>query len=659
MVSDTLNAKAAVFAVDKYFENARSDRLPLILSVQLVDSNTTQAGQTLDAFMVSLWHAKPWVVGITGNLSEAEFEKASAKLATVNSAWCYVCPCDANMNVSSLCGRKGLVNLIGCSNRSSHIAEFVKQASSNAVRMLPPLEQHTPMKLCGTHVHIVQPNVGLHLVGQRCSMTGSSCFQRLINAYKYARKGNRWEVAVNLCLQQCEEGADILDLNFDSELVDAKWVMGKFTRLCASNPRIARVPLMLSSSTWSVIEEGLRSAPGKCIVNAISLAQGEEHFLRLARECLRYGAAVVVMATDRQDNIVAYHDKVRNCQRCYRLLRSKLDFPAEDIIFDCNVVPIKANDVGSERLIDVIEAVGEIKRTCPGVSFICGVSNMSLPFRGVDLLRDALHSVFLHHAIRKGLNFAIVDVGKLPRYTDLESHTLKLCEEVVLDSSGDGYHYRRLTEFARFLQGVVAENLPSQDSALVEQALPLALLPDPIKPSPSFRRPLETLVQATGTINASLFQSFGSKAHAANNFHRITMALGLKRSVLFSSISAYMGQGGSGPGPGASSFLDGIALWERHQGLNGQPITVQWGAIGEIGLRKAVYGSRDVFAQFDLGQKLIGPADTQMLERAIMTGSQVPEFLGMAYLDETWQNTLSGADAGGGGLAGRSTFADL
>mmetsp|Transcript_56611 Transcript_56611/g.143302 ORF Transcript_56611/g.143302 Transcript_56611/m.143302 type:complete len:2006 (+) Transcript_56611:83-6100(+) len=659
MVKDTLNAKAAVYAIDKYFEGTGGDRLPLMISVQMADGHTTHSGQTLDAFLVSLRHARPWAVGIAGNLSTSELQTASRTLAASTSTWCYMCVSDPDLDVSSFCGHEGLVNLICCGSHDPRRDEFMKLTSGATIRALPQSERYAPMKLCGTDVFVVQPHVGLQMVGQRCNMTGSSLFQELINSYKYTRKGNRWDAAIDLCLQQCEAGADILDMNFDSDLVDVKWAMGKFVRLCATNPKIAKVPLMLSSSIWSVIEEGLRSAPGKCIVNAISLVPGEEDFLRLAKECLRYGAAVVVMAVENQDDIAGYHDKVRICQHCYKLLRSRLDFPAEDIIFDCTLSPIVVDNVSSDKPTDFMEAVGEIKRTCPGVSFIGGISNLSLPFRGVSLLRDALHSVFLQHAIRKGLNFAIADVGRLPRYTDLESHTLRLCEEVVLDSSSDGDHWRRLAEFARFLQGDVAEEVSPPELMSAEQNLPLAVLPESIKPSPSFRRPLETLVQATGTINASLFQTFGSKAHAANNFHRITMALGLKRNVLFSSISAYMGQGGSGPIPGSSSFLDGIALWERHQGLHGQPTSVQWGAIGEIGLRRAVYGSRDVFAQFDLGQKLIGPADTQILERAIMTGHQVPEFLGMAYLDSTWQNTLGGTEDSGGGLAGRSTFADV
>jgi len=558
------------------------------------------------------------------------------------------------------------LNLLGGGGLCSQVEAASAAVTSGASpRVLPQPASNPTMQLCGLDLHDSKMHPGLQIVGQRCNMIGSSLFKGLIESYRFTKQGSRWKAALEVCVQQCEHGAQLLDFNLDSDLVDGRWAISKFLRMCASDPNIAKVPYVLSSSTWAIIEEGLKNVPGKCIVNAISLAHGEPEFLRLAKACLRYGAAVVVMAVESPSEVARYQDKVRICQLSYRLLRTKLDFPAEDILFDCNIVPVGAHDASPDGAAEFIEAIAEIKRTCPGVSFIGGLSNLSLPYRGLGLLRSALHSVFLQHAIRSGLNFAIAEPGKLPRCPDLEASTSKLCEEVILNSSADGQHLKRLDDFVSFLRGSAADvvAVPSEVT-LQQQALPLALFPQSIRPSPSFRRPLETLVQATGTINASLFQSFGSKAHAANNFHRMTLAVGLKRSVLFSSISAYMGQGGSGPVPGASSFLDALALWERHQGLNGQPITVQWGAIGEIGLRRAVYGSRDVFAQFDLGQKLIGPADTQMLERAVMTGSSVPEFLGMAYLDQTWQNTLGGVVAGGGGgggggLEGRNTFADL
>uniref|UniRef100_A0A7S2QPK1 Pterin-binding domain-containing protein n=1 Tax=Zooxanthella nutricula TaxID=1333877 RepID=A0A7S2QPK1_9DINO len=438
--------------------------------------------------------------------------------------------------------------------------------------------------------------------------------------------------------------------------------MARFLSLCAKDSNVAPVPFMLSSDSWPVIEAGLRSVQGKCIVNAASLVQGEHELLCLAKACQRYGAALVVMAVESmEEDWVGVGNKVSIAKRCYRLLRSKLDFPAEDIIFDCGLAPVGGPWAHPGAAADVLGAIEEIRRECPGVSLAAGLGNLSVACRGLEGVRTAMHSVFLRHAVPKGLNLAIADPGRLPRHSDLEPATLQACEDLLLDPSGD--HSQKFEEFVTFLRGHVAERGPvagvGAQVAVPEQALPLALAPVRKRPSPSARRYLETLVQTTGTTNASLFTTFGSKAHAADTFHRLTHAAHLKRSVLFSSISAYMGQGGSGPVPGASSFLDNVALWERHQGLNGMVISVQWGAIGEIGLRRAIYGDRDVFAQFDLGQKLIGPADTQKLQRELMSGSTVPEFIGLAYLDASWQNQLGGYTTGAGaGAQVRSTFAD-
>lgn len=658
-IRDTLNAKAAICAVSEFFERSGRERLPLILSAEVDEEGRLPSGQSLAAFLVSVRHAKPLAVGVEcpgGRLREC--------LAALGSTACWSCALATGegdaASALATCGRERLLNLVRVGASPAGAAAAAEAAKGATPRVLP--RAVGGLQLCGLEV-TAKSEEGVQIIGQRCSVGGSSSFRSLIAAYKYTKRGSSWDAAVQVCAQQIQAGAGLLDVNFDADEVDAKWAMGKFLRMCAADRAVAAVPCVISSASWPVIEEGLKNFQGKCVVNAISLAQGEQEFLRLARACLGYGAAIVVVAMEGEEPPASVEDRVRICQRGYRLLRSKLDFPAEDILLDCAVGPVGApaeEGGAASSAADVLEAISEVKRTCPGASVVVGLSNLSTPLRGVPLLREAMHSVFLQHAARKGLSFAIADAGRLPRYTDLESPTLSLCEELLLNSSGDGGHARRFAEFAAFLRGAVADRGgPRAELVLPEQVLPLAVIPPPLRPSPSWRRPIETLVQATGTINASLFATFGSKAHAADTFHRITMAAGLKRNVLFSSVSAYMGQGGSGPVPGASSFLDGIAMWERHQGLNGQPITVQWGAIGEIGLRRAVYGSRDVFAQFDLGQKLIGPQDTQMLERAILTGSQVPEFLAMAYLDQTWQNTLAGVSASGGGLQGRATFADM
>jgi len=499
---------------------------------------------------------------------------------------------------------------------------------------------------------------GITLVGQRCSMAGSEKFRRLVDAYKYARAGSAWEAAVEVCTEQIAAGAELLDVNFDSERLDSRWAMGKFLRLCAADPRVARVPFVISSEQWPTIEEGLQSAEGKSVVNAISLVQGEEAFLRLARACQRYGAAVVVVTVDTPGEVPAPAERLRIGERAYKLLRTRLDFPAEDIIFDCGVPPVGEG----ARAKDFIDAVAELKRACPSVSFIAGPGNFSLPFRGAAPLREALHTTLLHHAASVGLNMAFVDPGRLPLLGDIEVRTRKLCDEAVMDASEDGGHLGRLEAYGAYLAGAAVRLEEPAEEAAVAGDLALAV-PTPTRLSQNWRQPMRVLVQATGTIGASLFQTFASKSHTALRLHTTTTGCcALDRSVWFSSISAWMGQGGSGPITGASYMMDNMALHERSMGLGSIANSVEWGAIGDIGLRRTIYGSRDVFAQFDLGQKLISPQDTQHLMRDVCVGRADPyEVIGLAYLDQTWQMTLSGVQAGSaleGRAGGNATFAE-
>jgi len=311
---------------------------------------------------------------------------------------------------------------------------------------------------------------------------------------------------------------------------------------------------------------------------------------------------------------------------------------------------VPADRPGSVR--DFLDAVAELKRTCPLVSFIGGVGNMSLPYRGAPPLREALHGLFLAHAIPMGLNMAIADLGKLPRRRDLEAQTIKICEEVILNESEDGNHTERLQLYGAYLSG----------GAAAEGAVPdqLSTLPAAIPHRPGnrpFSQPLRTLVQATGTITASIFQNFASKSHAAMNFHRLNAGVELRRQVWFSSISAWMGQGGTGIVAGASLVMDGASLRERAMGYQIMGTAVEWGAVGEIGLRRTLYGSRDVFAQFDLGQKLVSPENAQHLMRVVCCLPADPyEVIALGFLDQTWQMTLAGVVAGGG--LDRKTFAD-
>jgi len=458
-IFDTQNAKAAIFAVDEYFLKTGKDRLPVMLSATIVDnSGRTLSGQTIEAFFISIKHAKPFTVGINCALGAGQMKKFYKQLTDMCPGWCHVYP---NAGLPNAMGgydetpeifstniydyaKDGLLNFVGgcCGTFPSHIAAVAKKCEGVAPRKLPVLPKYPYMQLSGLEPCLVKPEVGFQWVGERCNLMGSAKFKKLVDAYK-------WDDAMEVCLAQCDKMADVLDFNFDSDLIDGQAAMSKFMRMCVTEPNVAKLPFMIDSSKWNVIEEGLKCCQGKCIVNSISLKVGEEEFLRQAKLCQRFGAAVVIMAFDENGQAATYDEKVRICTRSYKLLRTKLDFAPEDIIFDCNVLTIATglpehNGYG----IDFINAVAEIKRTCPCVSFSGGLSNLSFSFRGLNSVRDAMHSVFLYHAVKKGLNMSIVNPGGLPRYQDIDENTRKLCEEVILNKSADGNHVERFLEFA-------------------------------------------------------------------------------------------------------------------------------------------------------------------------------------------------------------------
>merc|ERR1719382_9153 len=430
-----------------------------MLSATIVDnSGRTLSGQTIEAFFVSIKHAKAFTVGINCALGAAQMKDFYKMLVDINPGWCHVYP---NAGLPNAMGgydedpeifstnirdyaKDGLLNFVGgcCGTFPSHIAALAKKVQDCPPRKLPELPKYPCMQLSG-----LEP----------CILKVDSGFQ--------------WDEAMDVCLAQCEKKADVLDFNFDSDLIDGKTAMGKFMRLCVMEPNVARLPFMIDSSKWSVIEEGLKWVQGKSIVNSISLKVGEEEFLRQAKMCMRFGAAVVIMAFDEQGQAATFEDKVRICQRSYKLMRTKLNFPPEDIVFDCNVLTIATglpehNSYG----IDFIDAVAEIKRTCPCVSFSGGLSNLSFSFRGLNSVRDAMHTVFLYHAVPKGLNMSIVNPGALPRYTDIDVRTQKLCEEVILNKSADGKHVERFLQFAESAKNPpkTAAAAPGAGSAKIE-----------------------------------------------------------------------------------------------------------------------------------------------------------------------------------------------
>ncbi|CAE7027101.1 mtr [Symbiodinium natans] len=458
-VFDTQNCKAAIFAVDQYFLETKKERLPVMLSATIVDnSGRTLSGQTIEAFYVSVKHAQPFTVGINCALGAGQMKGFYKKLADMNTGWCHVYP---NAGLPNAMGgydedpeifstnildyaKDGILNFVGgcCGTFPSHIAAVCKKVKDCPVRKLPEIPKYPTMMLSGLEPCSVDKEAGFQWVGERCNLMGSAKFKKLVDAYK-------WDEAMEVCVAQCEKKADILDFNFDSDLIDGQSAMSKFMRLCVTEPTVAKLPFMIDSSKWPVVEEGLKCVQGKCIVNSISLKVGEEEFLRQAKLCMRYGAAVVIMAFDEKGQAATFEDKVRICQRSYRVLRENLDFPPEDVIFDCNVLTIATGlPEHNSYAIDFINAVAEIKRTCPCVSFSGGLSNLSFSFRGLNSLRDAMHSVFLYHAIPKGLNMSIVNPGGLPRYDDIDAHSRKLAEEVILNQSADGKHVERFLEYA-------------------------------------------------------------------------------------------------------------------------------------------------------------------------------------------------------------------
>jgi len=467
-VFDTQNCKAAIFAVEEYFERAGTPRLPLMLSATIVDSSgRTLSGQTIEAFIISVSHCNPFTIGINCALGADLMRPFYETLAKYWKGWCHVYPNAGLPNAmggydetpqsfsDSLApwGMDGLLNIVGgcCGTFPSHIKATVERLLPIPPRELPAVKTGAKkfMHLSGLEPLYVDPSVIKFVnVGERCNLMGSAKFKKLIS-------NSDWDGALEVAQAQVENGANVLDFNMDADLIDSQSAMGKFLRLCVTDPGVARLPFMIDSSKWHVVEEGLKTCQGKCIVNSISLKAGEEEFLHQAKLCKRYGAAVVVMAFDEEGQAADEPNKVRICERAYKLLTEKVDFAPEDIIFDCNVLTIATglpehNNYG----IDFINAVEKLHQLCPYASFSGGISNLSFSFRGNNELREAMHSVFLYHAIPKGLNMSIVNAGMLPIYTDLDDRMKELCEAVIMNRSEDGEHVQKLLDFALELKEV-------------------------------------------------------------------------------------------------------------------------------------------------------------------------------------------------------------
>lgn len=442
-VFDTLNLKACLHAIADFQETLEA-RLPVIVSVTITDqSGRTLSGQTVEACWNSIRHAQPLCVGLNCALGADLMRPFLRELSRVADTYVHVYPNAGLPNPLAATGydetpehtgnavggfaADGLVNLVGgcCGTTPDHIAAVVEEVSQYEPRKIPnmPLAQ----RLSGLEAYNIAPKHSFVMVGERTNVTGSPRFKKMI-------KNGDWDGALAVATQQVENGANIIDINFDEGLLDSEACMEKFMNLVASEPAIARVPIMIDSSKWSVIEAGLKCAQGKCIVNSISLKEGEAKFLEQAKLCQRYGAAVVVMAFDEEGQAATKEDKIRICKRAYDLLVNALDFDPYDIVFDPNILTVATGmEEHNNYAVDFIEAVREIKQVCPGALTSGGVSNVSFSFRGNNPVREAIHSAFLFHAIEAGLDMGIVNAGMLEVYQEIEPELLVRVEDVLLN----------------------------------------------------------------------------------------------------------------------------------------------------------------------------------------------------------------------------------
>ena len=442
-VFDTLNCKAALFGIEQTFE-ALGYRLPVLVSGTIVDaSGRTLSGQTVEAFWYSIRHARPFAVGLNCALGAAEIRPWIRQLARVaecpvslypnaglpNELGEYDDTPEAMAGVLRGFAQDGLLNLVGgcCGTRPEHIAAIAAAVADCAPRTAPAIDRHC--RLSGLEPLTITPELNFVNIGERTNVTGSAVFRRLISNDDYAG-------ALDVARQQVENGAQIIDVNMDEGLLDGPQAMTTFLNLIASEPDIARVPVMVDSSRWEVLEAGLQCLQGKGVVNSISLKEGEAPFIEQARTVLRYGAAVVVMAFDERGQADTLERRVDICARAWRILTEDVGFPPEDIIFDPNIFAVATGIPEHDRYgLDFIEATRRIKQACPGALVSGGLSNISFSFRGQDRIREAIHSVFLYHAIRAGLDMAIVNAGQLEIYDTIDPRLRDAVEDVVLNRS--------------------------------------------------------------------------------------------------------------------------------------------------------------------------------------------------------------------------------
>ncbi|MCD6042322.1 MAG: methionine synthase, partial [Burkholderiales bacterium] len=483
-VFDTLNAKAALFAIEQSFAQG-GRRLPVIISGTITDaSGRTLSGQTCEAFYNSVRHARPLAIGLNCALGAKELRPYVEELAGLAES--YV-SCHPNAGLPNAFGeyedtpesmashaaewaRAGWLNIAGgcCGTTPEHIRAMAEALAPLAPRYLP--ERPRALRLAGLEALNIDEQSLFVNIGERTNVTGSRAFARLVLAGDYAG-------ALSVARQQVENGAQVIDVNMDEAMLDSEQAMGTFLRLVAAEPDIARVPVMIDSSKWSVIEAGLKCVQGKPIVNSISLKEGEAEFLRQARLCRRYGAAAVVMAFDEQGQADTLERRIAVCRRAYELLTREAAFPPEDIIFDPNIFAIATGlEEHNRYALDYLEAVRWLRANVPHAKVSGGLSNLSFSFRGNDAVREAMHTAFLYHAIGAGMTMGIVNAGQLGVYEQLDAELRERVEDVLFDRRPDATE--RLVSFAETVKSGARETVKDEvwRNGAVEQRLAHALV---------------------------------------------------------------------------------------------------------------------------------------------------------------------------------------
>ncbi len=454
-IFDTLNSKAAIFAIDEYCKEKKK-KIPVMVSGTITDaSGRTLSGQTTEAFWISVSHTKNMLsVGLNCALGAEQMRPYIAELSRV--ANCYV-SCYPNAGLPNEFGeydqtpeqiaaevedfiKSGFVNIIGgcCGTTPEHIKAIAGVAEKYQPRIIPEIEPY--LRLSGMEPVVVRPDTNFVNIGERTNVTGSKKFAKLILSENY-------EEALSIAKDQVEGGAQVIDVNLDEGMLDSEAAMKKFLNLIASEPDIAKLPIMVDSSKWSVIETGLKCLQGKGIVNSISLKEGEEKFKEHARKVLQYGAAVIVMAFDEKGQADTYERRIEICQRGYNILTQDVGFPPQDIIFDPNILTVATGiEEHNDYAVAFIKATKWIKENLPLCRVSGGVSNISFSFRGNESVRQAMHSAFLYHAIKSGMDMGIVNAGQLEVYEEIDKELLVIVEDVLLNRSPDATE--NLVQFA-------------------------------------------------------------------------------------------------------------------------------------------------------------------------------------------------------------------